>query len=65
MWVCCCVSDQMGNKGAFITMSSDLKPNFTTYEAVVCDKCIEGCIPIIQKSNVLRDASIQYKSLIY
>ena len=28
-------SDQMGNKGAFITMGSDLKPNFTTYEAVV------------------------------
>lgn len=27
--------DQMGNKGAFITMSSDLKPNFTTYEAVL------------------------------
>ncbi|XP_077998671.1 serine/threonine-protein phosphatase 5-like [Glandiceps talaboti] len=26
--------DQMGNKGAFITMGSDLKPNFTTYDAV-------------------------------
>jgi hypothetical protein len=25
----------MGNKGAFITMGSDLKPNFTTYDAVV------------------------------
>ncbi|XP_022097959.1 serine/threonine-protein phosphatase 5-like [Acanthaster planci] len=26
--------DTMGNKGAFITMGSDLKPKFTTYEAV-------------------------------
>jgi serine/threonine-protein phosphatase 5 len=26
--------DQMGNKGAFITLSRDLKPQFTTYEAV-------------------------------
>ncbi|XP_046859960.1 serine/threonine-protein phosphatase 5-like [Xenia sp. Carnegie-2017] len=26
--------DQMGNKGAFITMGSDLKPQFTTYNAV-------------------------------
>ncbi|XP_071962945.1 serine/threonine-protein phosphatase 5-like [Antedon mediterranea] len=26
--------DQMGNKGAFITMSSDLEPKFTSYEAV-------------------------------
>ncbi|XP_048577140.1 serine/threonine-protein phosphatase 5 [Nematostella vectensis] len=26
--------DQMGNKGAFITMGDDLKPKFTTYEAV-------------------------------
>ncbi|XP_062498876.1 serine/threonine-protein phosphatase 5-like, partial [Corticium candelabrum] len=26
--------DQMGNKGAFITMTSDLKPQFTTYDAV-------------------------------
>jgi hypothetical protein len=25
----------MGNKGAFITLGSDLKPNFTTYDAVV------------------------------
>ena len=25
----------MGNKGAFITLSRDLKPHFTTYEAVV------------------------------
>ena len=25
----------MGNKGAFITMGSDVKPNFTTYDAVV------------------------------
>lgn len=25
----------MGNKGAFITMDQDLKPNFTTYDAVV------------------------------
>ena len=28
-------SDQMGNKGAFITMTDDLKPKFTTYDAVV------------------------------
>ena len=28
-------SDQMGNKGAFITLKSDLKPKFTSYEAVV------------------------------
>lgn len=28
-------SDQMGNKGAFITMGPDMKPNFTTYDAVV------------------------------
>ena len=34
--VCSCFhSDQMGNKGAFITLSRDLKPHFTTYEAVV------------------------------
>lgn len=26
--------DQMGNKGAFMTLLSDLKPHFTTYEAV-------------------------------
>lgn len=26
--------DQMGNKGAFITLKSNLVPNFTTYEAV-------------------------------
>lgn len=26
--------DQMGNKGAFITLSSDMIPKFTTYEAV-------------------------------
>lgn len=26
--------DQMGNKGAFITMGPDLKPNFTSYDAV-------------------------------
>lgn len=26
--------DQMGNKGAFITLNSDLVPKFTTYEAV-------------------------------
>ncbi|XP_072031594.1 serine/threonine-protein phosphatase 5-like [Amphiura filiformis] len=26
--------DQMGNKGAFITMGADLKPNFTSYAAV-------------------------------
>lgn len=25
----------MGNKGAIINMTSDLKPNFVTYEAVV------------------------------
>lgn len=25
----------MGNKGAFVNMGSDLKPNFTTYDAVV------------------------------
>ena len=31
----CCHSDQMGNKGAFITLTKDLKPQFTTYEAVV------------------------------
>ena len=28
-------SDQMGNKGAFITLTRDLKPNYTTYDAVV------------------------------
>ena len=31
----CYHSDQMGNKGAFITLTKDLKPQFTTYEAVV------------------------------
>ena len=25
----------MGNKGAFITMGMDMKPNYTTYDAVV------------------------------
>ena len=28
-------SDQMGNKGAYITFSRDLQPEFITYEAVV------------------------------
>ena len=28
-------SDQMGNKGAYITFSRDLQPEFTTHEAVV------------------------------
>ena len=28
-------SDQMENKGAFITMGMDMKPNYTTYDAVV------------------------------
>lgn len=28
-------SDEMGNKGAFITMGTDTKPNYTTYDAVV------------------------------
>ena len=28
-------SDQMGNNGAFITLTKDLKPEFTSYEAVV------------------------------
>ena len=28
-------SDQMGNKGAFITLTKDLKPNFTTFSEVV------------------------------
>ena len=35
----CCHSDQMGNKGAFITLTKDLKPQFTTYEAVVSHMC--------------------------
>lgn len=25
----------MGNKGAYVTLTNDLKPKFTTYEAVV------------------------------
>ena len=25
----------MGNKGAYVILSNDLKPKFTTYEAVV------------------------------
>ena len=29
------VSDQMGNKGAFITLTKELEPKFATYEAVV------------------------------
>ena len=28
-------SDQMGNKGAFITLDNTLKPKFTTFAAVV------------------------------
>ena len=32
-------SDQMGNKGAYITFSRDLQPEFTTYEAVVRHDC--------------------------
>ena len=28
-------SDQMGNKGAFITLDKTLKPKFTSYAAVV------------------------------
>ena len=34
-FILCRHSDQMGNKGAFITLGKDLKPQFTTYEAVV------------------------------
>ena len=31
----------MGNKGAFITMNGkDMKPQFTTYEAVVSAHCL-------------------------
>lgn len=31
-----CFSDQMGNKGAFITLDGKtMKPKFTTYDAVV------------------------------
>ena len=28
-------SDQMGNKGAFITLTKDLTPSFTSFSAVV------------------------------
>ena len=28
------VSDQIGNKGAFITLKEDIKPEFTTFDAV-------------------------------
>ena len=31
----CFHSDQMGNKGAYVTLTRDLRPQFTTYEAVV------------------------------
>ena len=30
----------MGNKGAYITLSRDLQPEFTTYEAVVRDRLL-------------------------
>lgn len=33
--ITCFHSDQMGNKGAYITLGPDMKPQFTTYEAVV------------------------------
>ena len=33
-------SDQMGNKGAFIVFDKSLKPQFTTYEAVVKNNCV-------------------------
>ena len=39
-------SDQMGNKGAFITLARDLKPQFTTYEAVVSHYIIITSSPI-------------------
>ena len=33
----------MGNKGAFITMNGkDMKPHFTTYEAVVSALCLSN-----------------------
>ena len=32
----------MGNKGAFITMGMDMKPNYTTYEAVVSSVFVQG-----------------------
>lgn len=35
MLIACYFSDQMGNKGAFITLTTDLKPKFTSYDAVV------------------------------
>lgn len=31
------MSDQMGNKGAFIRFEADMKPKFTKYSAVVSD----------------------------
>ena len=48
----CCHSDQMGNKGAFITLTKDLKPQFTTYEAVVSrvSVSLSGCIGWTQLS---------------
>lgn len=34
-WPSVICSDQMGNKGAFITLTKDLTPNFTSFSAVV------------------------------
>ena len=49
-------SDQMGNKGAFITMGVDMKPNYTTYDAVVsiCElfnKCQKGVCSWLVRSR--------------
>ena len=40
-------SDQMGNKGAFIVFDKSLKPQFTTYEAVVKNNCVLLCSIVI------------------
>lgn len=45
-------SDTMHNKGAFITLKggTDLKPKFTTYDAVVSFSCLIFQIRILCKS---------------
>ena len=39
----CVHSDSMGNQGAFITLTggTDLKPKFTSYDAVVSPLCLQ------------------------
>ena len=60
-----CCSDTMGNKGAFVTLTDPhLKPNFTTYEAVVSDTKTTSmthnptCFPVGEENIVFYNVKV-------